>query len=227
MLDHLTQLNDLRGPDSRIRRDGAFATRVAAVKQFQHVRLERWYADLSADSRYTAAVAFFLDELYGEADSALRDRDLIRMEPTMRRLLPQFAFDTVERALELDLLSEQFDQALASALAPGAISEATYTDAFRAAGRHEDRLRQVALMRGVGEGLDRVVAKPLIYSTLKMLRGPARLAGLGEMQRFLEAGFTAFRHMAGAEVFLDTISRRETDLIEQIFAGARKVNFCA
>ncbi len=227
MLDHLTQLNVLRGPDSRIRRDAAFAARVAAVKQFQHARLERWYADLSADPRYTAAVAFFLDELYGEADSALRDRDLIRMEPTMRRLLPRFAFDTVERALELDLLSEQFDQALAGAIDPGAISETTYTDAFRAAGRREDRLRQVALMRGVGEGLDRVVAKPLIYSTLKMLRGPARLAGLGEMQRFLEAGFTAFRHMAGAEFFLDTISRRETDLIEQIFAGARKVNICA
>lgn len=219
MLTHLQQLETLRGPKSRLKSDAAFAQRVEAVKVWQNARLARWYADLSADARYAPAVAFFLDELYGTKDSALRDRDLIRMEPTMRRLLPDFAFQTVESALELDLISEEFDQALAGVIAAGRIDGITYAEAFRAAGGKERRLRQVALMRRVGEGLDAVVAKPLIYSTLKMLRGPARLAGLGEMQRFLEAGFTAFRHMGGADYFLATIATRETELIERLFAG--------
>lgn len=219
MLTHLQQLDVMRGPKSRLKLDSAFAARVEAVKRWQNARLTHWYADLSADPRYTPAVAFFLDELYGTKDSALRDRDLIRMEPTMRRLLPEFAFNTVESALELDLISEEFDQAVASAIAPGKIDGVTYADAFRAAGGKERRLRQVALMQRVGEGLDAVVVKPFIYTSLKMLRGPAKLAGLGEMQRFLEAGFTAFRHMGGADYFLSTIAKRETALIEHIFAG--------
>lgn len=224
MLTHLQQLDLLRGPKSRLKTDAAFARRVTAVKRWQNARLTKWYADLSADPRYAPAVAFFLDELYGTKDSALRDRDLIRMEPTMRRLLPDFAFQTVESALELDLISEEFDQALAAKMDTEQIDGMSYASAFRAAGGKDRRLKQVELMRRVGEGLDAVVAKPLIYSTLKMLRGPARLAGLGEMQRFLEAGFTAFRHMGGAAYFLETIATRESALIESLFAG-QSVNF--
>jgi hypothetical protein len=52
-----------------------------------------------------------------------------------------------------------------------------------------------------------------------MLRGPSKLAGLSEMQQFLETGFSAFRHMKGASHFLATIGERETKLIEDIFAG--------
>jgi hypothetical protein len=72
-------------------------------------------------------------------------------------------------------------------------------------------------MQDVGHGLDLVVKKPLIYSTLKMLRRPSKLAGLAEMQQFLEAGFSAFRHMKGATPFLHTIAERETALIDAIF----------
>ncbi len=73
-------------------------------------------------------------------------------------------------------------------------------------------------MREVGEGLDVVVKKPLIYSALKMLRRPAKIAGLGEMQAFLEVGFTAFRHMKGAGPFLRTIEQRERKVIDALFA---------
>jgi hypothetical protein len=219
MLDRLRRLNALRGPGSRLFVDAGFAAELQALKRWQNQRLAHWYADLASEPRYAKAVAFFLDELYGTADTALRDRDLMRMEPTMRRLLPPFAFETVDRALELDVLSEEFDQAVTMHLCGAPPDAQRYAQAFRAAGRQADRHRQVALMRQVGEGLDAVVAKPFIYTTLRMLRGPARLAGLAEMQRFLEAGFTAFRHMGGAGYFLDTIAQRETALIERIFAG--------
>ena len=75
-------------------------------------------------------------------------------------------------------------------------------------------------MRDVGAGLDRVVAKPLIYTTLKLLRRPAQAAGLGAMQQFLEVGFTAFRHMKGARYFLDTIAYREQRMITRLMDGA-------
>jgi hypothetical protein len=215
MLEHLQRLEALRAPDKR---DADFWPELVRVKRWQHLRLRHCYADLLASPRYTKAAAFFLDELYGENDCAIRDRDLMRMYPTMKRLLPEFAFNTVTNALALDVLAEEFDQAMAKQLRGKIIDTATYAAAFQAVGRQADRLRQVQLMRDVGQGLDMVVKKPLIYTTLKMLRQPSKLAGLGEMQRFLEAGFTAFRQMKGADEFLGTIATRETALIEAIFA---------
>ncbi len=220
MLERLQRLHAMRGAGTRDDAAGvAFHARVAEVKRWQQARIARCYADLAADPRYAPAVAFFLDELYGSKDSAIRDRELVRMVPTMKKLLPRFAYETVERALELDELSEEFDQAIARAIVPSAITEASYIAAFRAVDRREARLHQVVLMRRVGEGLDDVVKKPLIYSTLKMLRRPAKLAGLSEMQQFLEAGFTAFRHMHGADHFLDTVATREAALIRRLLDG--------
>ncbi len=216
MIDYLKKLEQLRGLQER---DEAFFARLKQLKAWQQQRLVRTYRDLAADPRYAPAIKFFLEELYGTGESALRDRDLIRMYPTIKRVLPKFAFETVNKALELDVISEQFDQALTRELGGTIITEASYIVVFRAAGGEQERLRQVGLMRDVGEQLERVVGKPLIYSTLRMLRGPARVAGLSHMQQFLEKGFTAFRHMNGAEYFLQTIASRETALIERIFAG--------
>ena len=218
MIDHLKKLETLRGTEIH---PPNFLEKLQEVKCWQHDRLVRTYNDLATNKRYAPAVSFFLDELYGAGDSiknsALRDRELIRMYPTIKRVLPKFAFDAVSKALELDVLAEEFDQALATQFGEGKITKASYAIAFRAAGRRDDRLRQVELMQEVGKSLDIIVKKPLIYSTLKMLRGPSKLAGLAAMQRFLESGFTAFRHMKGADYFLETIAYRESLLINRIF----------
>ncbi len=220
MLERLKKLEQLRGALTKSDgRDAGFHLRLKEVKTWQQGRLRRTYTDLAADTRYAPAIAFFLDELYGTKDSTIRDRDLTRIYPTIKRLLPKFAFDAVNNALELDVLAEEFDQALTNALGKQPLTEENYVKAFRTVGRHDDRLHQIDLMKAVGQGLDRMVKKPLIFSTLKMLRGPAKMADLGEMQQFLEAGFTAFRHMNGADYFLATIASREALLIERIFGG--------
>ena len=223
MIDYLKKLEYLRGLNGGgAGRDELFFARLKAVKSWQQQRLANTYRDLAADPRYVPAVEFFLAELYGPGESALRDRDLIRMYPTIKRVLPKFAFETVNKALELDVISEEFDQALTRELGSASITEANYIAAFRMAGSKQARLHQIELMREVGVQIERVVGKPLIYTTLRMLRSPARVAGLEHMQQFLEKGFTAFRHMNGAEYFLQTIASRETAMIERIFAGHPK-----
>jgi hypothetical protein len=218
MLEHLARLKALRGPASESR-GAAFRKRLLQLKEWQTARLARTYADLAEQPRYAPAVAFFLNDLYSAKDFASRDEAMLRIYPTMVKLLPGSTVETVGLALELDVLAEEFDQAMAQALPAGEISDSAYCEAFRAVGNEPGRMRQVALVPAVGHRLDEVVKKPLIYSTLKLLRGPAKLAGLGDMQTFLEHGFTAFRHMGGADVFLDTIARRETSMIKRIFSS--------
>ncbi len=213
LLTHLRKLQQMRGSSADM------SPQLLRVKEWQHARLAVTYQDLSADPRFAPATAFFLDELYGGKDCALRDRDLVRMVPTMQRLLPAFALDTVEKAIALDVISEECDQAMAAATGDlKQLTEAAYCKAFKKVGMRAERERQVLLMQEVGTRLDVVVKKSMIYTTLKMLRRPSKLAGMGEIQAFLEAGFTAFRHMQGADYFLHTIATRESTFIARIFA---------
>jgi len=50
-----------------------------------------------------------------------------------------------------------------------------------------------------------------------MMRGPARAAGLSELQHFLESGFDTFLAMRGAKEFLSMVSEREHSLVSSLF----------
>jgi len=190
------------------------------VKRAQAKRLAHTYADLSAQPRYRAATRFFLEDLYGEKDFSARDREMLKIVPVMSRVLPASAVETAAHAIELEALSEALDQRLAAALGDAHLDDAAYAAAYRESSTREERERQVALVAAVGRRLDGLVRKPFISHTLKLMRQPARVAGLADLQDFLERGFEAFRDMHGAHEFLETFSRREGRILEKLFSGA-------
>ena len=193
--------------------------RLLELKKWQAARLARTYADLDADPRYALATEFFLDDLYGAKDFSGRDEAVLRIYPIMVRTLPEAAVEAAALAIEVDALSEELDRRMAAALEDGPITDAGYGRAYRKAGTRAERMRQIELIDEVGRRLDALVARPWIFATLKLMRGPARLAGLQDLQTFLERGFAAFRHMGGAEHFLATIDSRETQILNRLFSG--------
>lgn len=215
MRRHLERLREMRGREAH----GHRPPRLEEVKGWQAGRLARTYADLSASPRYGQAAAFFLDDLYGAKDFSGRDEAMLRIYPAMVRTLPAGAVAAAALAIEVDALSEELDRRLAACLAPGPVTESSYARAYREAGTRAERLRQIELIDEVGRRLDRLVKMPLVYTTLKLMRGPARLAGLEQLQTFLERGFAAFRHMGGADEFLATISEREKAILSRLFSG--------
>jgi hypothetical protein len=215
-LERVARLHEARHADP------ALDERLARLGQWQARRLRNTYADLAADPRYAAAVAFFQDDLYSGADFSRRDADLARVVPAMVRMLPATVIATVAHAVELDALSHELDRSLAARL-PGRdpmFSVAQYCDAYRNPDDYPRRAHQRALIGSVGAALDRYVRTPMLGTALKMMRQPARLAGFAALQDFLERGFAAFRRMGGAEEFLATIDVRETHLHDAIVAGS-------
>jgi hypothetical protein len=202
--------------------------RVAALlpllRRWQAQRLARTYADLAADKRYAPATAFFLSDIYGERDFAERDRAVERAYPVIRKTLPKASLVPLERAMELHDLSVKLDGRLCAALVDELgvrerITEAAYAEGYRRCDNRAQRLRQIELIVAVGTDLDKVVAKPLVGRMLALSRRPARAAGFGELQEFLQRGFEAFRRMGGAAEFLKTIDTRERAILERLFAG--------
>lgn len=194
---------------------------IGAVKRFQSERMALTHGDLLAAPATHKAAQFFLNDLYGEHDLTQRDSDIARIVPMMERLLPAPALQTIAEAIELDALSEMMDGAMAAHLG-GAFSEQDYCSAYREVTRRVDRERQLEYVRSVGNSLCELVRFPLIGSTIKMMRGPARMAHLSELQSFLERGFTAFKGMPHPGDFVTTILAREMTILENIYAGRAK-----
>ncbi|SFU80624.1 FFLEELY motif protein [Pseudoduganella namucuonensis] len=197
--------------------DPALRAARLALKTFQSRRLAATHADLLDDRDSHAAVMFFLDELYGTHDLSQRDTDLERIAPTMQKVLPADALQTITEAMRLDALAERLDTAMARLLGP-AFGEADYIEAYREAMERADRERQLDLVQALGDSLSELVRVPMLHGTLVLMRRPARLAGLGNLQQFLERGFSAFKRMRKPREFVDTIVRRERAILERLYA---------
>jgi hypothetical protein len=215
---HLERASDLRRAS---RADAKVAEARARLRSWQAVRLARTHADLLGHPRFADAASFFLTDIYGAHDPGERDAEVKRVVPAMTRLLPQAGLETVADAIELDALSEDLDAAMVAALdgRVDTLDAATYGRAYRQVGRQKDRKRQIELIEHITRSLDRLAHLPFISTTLAAMRTPARLAGLSDLQSFLERGYAAFRKMGGAEEFLDLVVTRERKLSQALFAG--------
>lgn len=219
------QLHAVQSERQGAKRDPALLAARTALKQFQSQRLAASHADLLAQPGTREAALFFLEELYGAHDLSQRDADLERIIPTMQRLLPVNALQTITEAIMLDALSERLDTAMARRLGTR-FDTAAYLAAYRDCGGDaagggvaQQRARQLALVEALGLSLCELVRVPFLGATLHMMRTPARLAGLGDLQQFLERGFGAFKRMKQARRFVDTIVGRERQVMEDILAG--------
>lgn len=217
----LNALRLARDPDAEPRNA---LPQLAALQRWQGARLARQYADLRSDPQHAKAVDFFIHDLYGADEITWRDRDLRRMlGHRLRAWLPATLLATVANALTLDLVSHEFDLAMAAALKnakfDGAeLDERAYARAYRTVGDRAGREQQIELMLKVGHDLDRIVRWPLVPTLLRIARGPARATGLDRLQGILERGFAAFGAMGGADRFLARIETGERQVMTRLFA---------
>lgn len=195
----------------------AYAARLA-LRHFQSQRMVDTHVDLLRAPGTRAAAQFFLSDLYGPDDLTQRDASLERIIPTMERLLPAAALAAVAEAVSLDALSERLDGAMALKLGEQ-FTQDDYIVAYRTTATRAERERQLRHIESVGTALCDLVGVPLIGSTLAMMRGPARMANLGELHSFLERGFKAFKGMRDPHAFVATIIRRESVILSSLYAG--------
>ncbi len=218
----LTELDRSEALRVRIKEDAAFSEKRDMLRAWQGGRLARTHRDLLESRRFGAAAKFFLTDLYGPTDFSRHIDEVRRIEPLMTKVLPDSGLASVAHAMELNALSESLDGSVVEALGARAanIDEAAYAAAYRRAGRAADRARQIDLIELLGNALDALTHVHFIGMTLKVMRKPARLAGLGELQSFLERGYTAFGAMkGGAGEFVTIVVARERAISKALFAA--------
>lgn len=215
----LAHLKTVEGERARRASEAGLSARVGALKTYQQRRFSHTYADLLQSSRYGATSRFFLDELYGPDDFTHRDSQFARVVPALVRLFPSEIVDTVATLAELHALSETLDTRMAEQLGSETIASLDYVRAWQGTGEANRRQQQISLTLDVATRLDGFTRRVLVRNSLRLMRGPARAAGLGELQRFLEAGFDTFRAMNGAQEFIALVDSRERALASALFAA--------
>lgn len=215
----LEALQQVAAERERRAADPALGARVRATKAYQQRRFEKTYTQLLASPRYGDAARFFLEDLYGPSDFSERDAQFVRIVPALVRLFPAEIVGTVRMLAELHAMSEALDSRLAAALPDASVRAPHYVRAWQRAGSVPEREQQISLTLAIGRALDRYVRNPLLRHSLRVMRAPARAAGLGSLQAFLERGFDTFARMGGAREFLETVGTTERTLAADLFAA--------
>ena len=191
------------------------------LRAWQAARLAKTHADLLASPQFNIAATFFLSDLYGPKDFSERDTEMEKVLPIMTTMLPVSGLRTLLLAVEVDALSERFDAemvvVLGKRLDQDGLALDDYAAAYRQVGDREGRELQIRLIGETGEALDALAHKTFAGAALKLMHGPAQLAGLGELHAFLERGFNAFRSLRRADEFLEMIVQRERELMVSLF----------
>jgi hypothetical protein len=195
---------------------------IAYLSAWQSLRLSRTYADLLNDADCKDACQFFLSDIYAPRDFSQRDYDGTRIYNFMDRFLPEATLRPLYLALQLNRMTQNLDLALAGAMQEqlgikDRFQMAQYEEAYRLCDNFDDRLLQIDLIVETGRHLERLRHIPLVKTTLRLARKPARRLGWDEMQDFLERGYEAWRSLRQPDVFVATIEQRERAILNRIY----------
>lgn len=213
---HLAGVESLR---AEAHRSGSSET-VLTIKRLQAVRFRHTYSDFLNSPEYASAARFFLEELYGVRDFSGRDRQFSRIAVGLETLFPAPVAELAVDMTELHVLTERLDYRMAQIwqVTPPSDSPGTrYRASWQLAATPPERQRQLTLVLAIGKELQALVQKRGIRTALRLMRSPARAAGLEALQAFLEAGFDAFASMKDATFFMETIRDREQAWIARLF----------
>src|SRR5690606_26370646 len=145
------------------------------------------------------------EELYGVHDFVRRDAQFGRIAGALERLFPEAVAQLAVDLAETHALTEVLDHGLAEhwlALDARLPAADRYTQSWRLTGERPARARQLAVVQHMGLELQRLTRMKPLRLALRMMRNPARVAGLDALQHFLESGFDAFAALGDARMFL-------------------------
>lgn len=184
------------------------------LKDYQINKLKNTHSDLLNDENTSPATNFFLQEFYTYKDLTKRDEEFEKVLPMMIKIFPNKVLNMFNKAIYLDYITEELEYDLSIKL-NGKITDEKYHQLFKNKENYDRRKLQLDLVKEIGTELIYIVKLPFIYTTLKVMKKPAEIAGLTEMYNFLYNGYKIFKEMKNAEEFITKLYNRELKILNE------------
>ncbi|MDR3372083.1 FFLEELY motif protein [Rhodoferax sp.] len=218
--DAISRVSELRQIGSQ---DADLSRALSEVKGWQAKRFSNSYQDLLASPIYSGCANFFLEELYSARDYSQRDAQFAKVAVAIELTFPAQVMDIAVTLAELHQTTEELDLEMAKSWQ--GLGKKTpsvrYIESWLKVGQRGKREWQLDTVLKIGWELAALTRKRSLRLLLKMMRRPAELAGLGELQVFLETGFDLFSELArnsnAVNEFIDNIRKRESQWIDDLF----------
>jgi hypothetical protein len=216
-IDRVSELRQISGQKAGLSRA------LSEVKGWQAKRFSNTYRDLLASPVYSGCATFFLEELYSERDYSHRDAQFAKVAVAIERAFPVQVIDIAVTLAELHRTTEELDLQMAQSwqCQEQQSPYGRYIQSWRSVGQRDKRECQLNTVLEIGRQLTALTRKRSLRVLLKMMRRPAELAGLGDLQVFLEVGFDRFsqltRNTEAVNEFLRIIQTSESQWINTLF----------
>ncbi len=222
--DAVARVSDLR---QLVSQSSSLSGALSDIKAMQARRFEATYKDLLESPVYAGCTNFFLVELYSERDYSHRDAQFAKVAKAIELTFPAHVASIAVTLAELHQTTEELDLEMAKSWESQREVSASerYLASWREVGQRAKREWQLDTVLTIGEALSELTQKRGLRLLLKMMRKPAEMTGLGDLQVFLETGFDQFRSLArnteAVSEFLRIIHERESRWISHLFDTAK------
>jgi len=217
-----TALQQVQAVRQQAQANPSLGNALKEIKKFQAARFAATYCDLLASPDFGASAKFFLEELYSERDYTQRDEQFAKVAKFIEITFPEAVVATTLKLAKLHSATETLDQQMAASWLKFSLKDETarYLQAWQSLNCRQQREWQLDTVLHIGMELGTLTQSKGLRLLLRMMRQPASLAGLGDLQRFLESGFDRFaqlsRRKGAVAEFLTTIREREQAWISRM-----------
>lgn len=196
--------------------------RLVLLRAWQSDRLARTYADLLSDRDYAPACRFILSDIYAPRDFSQRDHDAERMLALLGHIMPAPTLDSFTQLIALNKLTHSLDDALLYVLVEqlgmtDSLTEEMYAEGYRRCDNLSARAAQIKHIHALVLEVGAIAQMWTTGAILQVTRTPVERAGWGELFEFAERGYLAFKPMKNYKTFASIITRRETQILRQIY----------
>jgi len=201
----------------RKHKDTHFKRHTDAIEKWRMQHMAHCYEPLMSDPSYSLLLHYYFNEVFSGIDLS----ELGEAKMAMKFINKVFTgTEMLHSALEFNAITGEINQALAEYIFEENhtqnLTEEIYTEACHKLNIIKDLELQIKCFENFAQDINETISNRIIYTSIKMARLPARLAGCKNLYRLVSDGFETLRKIDNPEIIAETFISHERYTISRL-----------
>ena len=201
----------------RKHQDINFKRHTDAIEKWRMQYMAHCYKPLMSDPSYNLLLQYYFEKIYSGIDLS----ELSEAKLALKFINRVFTgTDMLHAALEFNAITGEINQALAEYIFEEKnteiLTEELYSDACHKLQIVEKLDQQISCFEDFAKDINSTLSNKVIYTSIKIARLPAKLAGCSNLYRLVSDGFETLRKIDNPEKVAETFISHERSTISRL-----------